>query len=53
MKVEIVKIIEIEWDGPKMESEFSNLNESNDYGLFQLYGTHELYGPNTLLYVGN
>lgn len=49
--VELNKI-EIVWSGPhhiKLE-EFENF-ESKD-GLYQIYGTHPIYGRNVLLYIG-
>lgn len=50
-KIEI-NLIEIVWSGPhqiKLE-EFKSF-ESND-GLYQIYGTHPIYGRNVLLYIG-
>ena len=53
--------IEITWDGPycwkevidKMNNAGEKLAyEGNDYGLYQIYGTHILSRKDTLLYVG-
>ncbi len=53
--------IEIEWEGPcslnKIIEEMDVCGQSpawsgKDYGLYQIYGRHILYGGKTLLYVG-
>ena len=44
--------IHIQWDGPYTLPEARNLNGPTDYGLYQYYGDHMIYGPNTLLYLG-
>jgi hypothetical protein len=47
------KLITIEWEGPfKLEEIIANYNEGKDYGLYQIYGTHNIFGPNSLLYLG-
>lgn len=46
-------IIHIEWDGPYLFSKLSELNNYEiDYGLYQIYGSHPVYGSNKLLYIG-
>lgn len=58
MEKQEIKII---WDGPyNLEDVIERMNdegedpdyEGPDYGLYQIYGTHILCGPDTLLYVG-
>jgi len=46
--------IEIWWHGPyKMEDITNKFNDPNSsFGLYQIYGTHNISGPNTLLYLG-
>ena len=53
--------IQIEWQGPfsveevikKMDDEGVPPDyDGEDYGLYQIYGTHILCGQNTLLYIG-
>lgn len=54
--------IKIEWEGPLSLDQIirgktdggNELNnwEGKDYGLYQIYGKHILYGQNTLLYIG-
>ena len=47
-------IINIEWDGPFTEGEVKDLTNDTDYGVYQLYGRHPVYGMSlgTLLYIG-
>ena len=52
MQKKEVSIIEIKWHGPYSQTDFHTLNDENHYGLYQLYGTHEIYGSETLLYLG-
>lgn len=46
--------IEICWYGPltieEIKRDFNN--QDKDYGLYQVYGTHNISGPNSLLYIG-
>jgi len=48
----MLDVIEILWDGPYKLNEVHKLNTEKDYGLYQIYGTHNISGPNTLLYIG-
>lgn len=46
-------LIQIRWDGPYRLTELSSLNdEKTDYGVYQIYGKHTVYGENVLLYIG-
>lgn len=46
-------IIHIEWDGPFQQNDLSKLSDaSTDYGVYQIYGNHPVYGKNVLLYIG-
>lgn len=46
-------IIHIDWDGPYKLKQLSELKgEKTDYGIYQIYGTHPIYGSNVLLYLG-
>jgi hypothetical protein len=49
---EDLEIIHIVWDGPKTVEEAIAANTADDYGVYQIYGMHDLGGPDTLLYVG-
>ncbi len=45
-----VKVI---WDKPTdIESAFSLNDEEDDYGLYQIYGHHIVFGAGSLLYIG-
>ena len=47
------KIIFIDWDGPYTFDELEELEDPRiDYGLYQVYGAHPLYGEEALLYLG-
>lgn len=46
-------IINIDWEGPFSFANLSEINDSNkDYGIYQVYGCHPVYGSNVLLYIG-
>jgi len=45
-------IIEIRWKGPFKLEEIKKLNGATDYGIYQIYGTHNIFGPDALLYIG-
>jgi hypothetical protein len=45
--------IHIFWDGPFSLKHVKELrNDSKDYGIYQIYGHHPLYGSHVLLYIG-
>lgn len=44
--------IEIWWEGPFSADTIKNFTKDEDYGLYQIYGTHNINGPNNLLYLG-
>ena len=46
------KIIHIEWGGPHKLSEVASLTGASDYGVYQIYGGHPVYGSSALLYIG-
>jgi len=52
IKNKSLDIIEIEWDGPYHIKDLKGYEGQNANGLYQIYGTHEVHGPNTLLYIG-
>lgn len=53
--MEIIKthLIQIDWDGPYSLAELNKLqNGETDYGVYQIYGKHPIYGSDVLLYIG-
>jgi hypothetical protein len=45
--------IHIAWDGPYLISQLSHLqDDTKDYGVYQIYGGHPIYGSDVLLYIG-
>lgn len=44
--------INIEWDGGYSVDEVRNFQGDSDYGLYQVYGVHPIYGSDVLLYLG-
>ena len=50
------EIVNIWWEGPFTLSEIENKqvgdNQNEDYGIYQIYGAHPVYGSNILLYIG-
>ena len=44
--------ITIEWEGPFALEEVQEMNKKTDRGLYQIYGHHIIFGPNSLLYIG-
>jgi hypothetical protein len=48
-------VIHIEWDGPfrfSSPSGVETLRGPTDYGVYQIYGGHPVYGATALLYIG-
>lgn len=47
-----MKKIEINWTGPFTIGEVFNMHGDTDFGIYQIYGTHNILGPDTLVYIG-
>ena len=48
-----MRLVRIEWVGSfSLDYVIDELNGKDDYGLYQIYGTHIVYGANVLLYIG-
>jgi hypothetical protein len=45
-------IIHIDWAGPYSLSDSASLKGPTDYGVYQIYGAHHVYGSDVLLYIG-
>ena len=49
----MTKILHIEWEGPFSFDGLKKLNDGkSDYGAYQIYGNHPIYGSDVLLYIG-
>lgn len=46
------RLVEVEWQGPLTRVEVKALRGENDYGIYQVYGDHVVFGAGALLYVG-
>ncbi len=46
------QIVYIEWKGPFSLSKLKGLCSEDDHGLYQIYGSHPVYGSSVLLYIG-
>jgi hypothetical protein len=46
------RIIHIEWKGPHRFKAVRALTGPKDYGVYQIYGGHPVYGNSALLYIG-
>lgn len=44
--------VHLTWEGPYTHDEALQLNSESDYGLYQFYGDHLVYGHDVLLYLG-
>ena len=45
--------IHLAWEGPFRLDNLSKLQDENkDYGVYQIYGRHLVYGSGVLLYIG-
>lgn len=47
-----IEYVHLQWDGPKTWEEKAKLNTAIDYGIYQIYGCHPVYGADCLLYIG-
>jgi hypothetical protein len=45
-------VIHLIWDGPLNVEKATKANDGSDYGVYQIYGMHEVTGPDTLFYIG-
>jgi hypothetical protein len=44
--------IHIEWEGPFSYKDALTQKSEKDYGIYQIYGWHPVYGSDVLLYIG-
>ena len=52
IKKEKGMIINLHWRGPHSYNDVREMDEARDYGLYQIYNTHPVYGNDTLVYIG-
>jgi len=52
MECRETNFIHIKWSGPHTLADISSFNGEEDYGIYQVYGAHHVYGIDTLLYIG-
>ncbi|MEK3981638.1 hypothetical protein MKY37_21785 [Psychrobacillus sp. FSL K6-2836] len=53
MEIAKAHLIQIQWEGPYKLIELPSLmREDTDYGIYQIYGNHPIYGNDVLLYIG-
>jgi len=51
-KFEKVRIIHVDWDGPISLEQARKRTDTTDYGVYQIYGGHPVYGSGALIYIG-
>ena len=44
--------IHVHWDGPFSLEDVEQKDNDYDYGVYQVYGSHPIYGSDVLLYIG-
>src|SRR5438876_7000282 len=44
--------IHINWSGPHSLKDVESLNGPEEFGVYQVYGNHPVYGSGVLLYIG-
>ena len=46
------RLVRIDWEGPLTMGEVLTRTGPNDYGIYQVYGHHVVFGSNALVYIG-
>lgn len=47
-----MKLLRIEWEGPLLIDAVLAVAGEHDYGLYQIYSQHIVFGPDALVYLG-
>jgi hypothetical protein len=47
-----VTVLDLVWTGPHQLADLVAFKGAQDYGVYQIYGTHGVNGPDNLLYIG-
>jgi len=50
--IERATVLDVLWQGPHSLEDACKADTSEDYGLYQVYGTHAVLGSDCLLYIG-
>lgn len=45
-------VIHVHWNGPFSLEDVEQKDDNFDYGVYQVYGSHPIYGSDVLLYIG-
>lgn len=49
---EQLRTVTVKWAGPFSIDEVLNMRGNADYGVYQIYGYHRIFGEDSLLYIG-
>ncbi len=53
MEIAQTRLIQLDWEGPYSLNDLPALMDTEiDYGIYQIYGKHHVYGNDVLLYIG-
>jgi hypothetical protein len=47
-----VAVLDLQWEGPFTLEQIGQFDHAHDHGVYQIYGTHNVLGSDTLLYIG-
>lgn len=47
------RVVRLEWEGPFGLVDVEGLTGNSDYGVYQVYGRHPVFGTAALLYIGS
>jgi hypothetical protein len=51
-EISALKQIHLRWEGPFLFEKAKAASTAEDYGVYAIYGTHDVFGPDALLYFG-
>lgn len=53
MEQKTERLVRVHWDPPRsLEATLGLTDKTNDYGVYQVYGEHVVFGSGALLYIG-
>lgn len=47
-----MRLARLDWTGPYTKDQVLQMNDEDDYGVYQVSGSHVIFGRNSLLYIG-